>query len=269
MKHERFLAFLGLCAMATLAGCTQETAEPSPPTSPAASPPPTTADSKAPTATAPPPPSTPLAESVSIYDLLNPKSTIKPATGDVLTIAGPNLRVTAISGAMVYLQEAGDSGACDQGSAVVAYRAIRVRTYGIPNGLRRGMRVKAEGALGVRFGRRELMNAALTIVPGDIHEYTPHCERDPSALLGPELENVLVTTAGQSTMPPDAQAKTWSLASCAGASFSIGSTMSTYDDWTAHWHRVTGVVAMWSTGRILEPRDRADIDASANDDACM
>lgn len=148
---------------------------------------------------APPPASTAAPASTtdaSIRMLRVPDSHV--ALGTRVHVGGPAVRVTAIAGSRVWIQEAADEGGCEIGEAVVAWRAISIMVAGTAPALTIGQNVEVEGTLGAIDSRRAIVDA--TIVAGEKGTpYGAHCERDVTALRSPALDDVLVLTGGVAT----------------------------------------------------------------------
>jgi hypothetical protein len=206
----------------------------------------------------------------SIFTVRRPGSAV--VAGTRVHVRGPGVRVTAVSARTVFIQEAGDSGACEVGDAVVAYRAIEVSSADALPPLVRGQRVEVSGVVADMDGHRSLIHAAVTPLDGPVVPYEAHCERDGRELSSPALDSVLVITAGttENGSPPGDDGG-WSLATCFAPTdaIGVGAEMVSYDSWEPTWHWVTGIMTGTAAGARLEPRDIHDIRAYGFDDACL
>ncbi len=254
-----------------LAGCAVETApEPTAPTAgraaeaptPLAPPHSVAADLRGPEA---------FGQEASVYEVRRPTSRIVP--GARVTLWGAGLQVTAASHDTVWVQEAGDSGACEIGDGAVAFRAIAVRLRA-PSGARPapGQRVVVRGSVAELEGRRVIAEASLELVGAPVRPYAPHCERNARALDTDALDGVLVRTAG-TTEGEGAPIEdgSWSLSTCfpAGTAVTVGSKMTAYTTWSSTWHWVTGVASRSFDGVRIDPRDAEDIQGHHGNDACL
>lgn len=262
---ERSLGLLATVFLLGLSACAAESAAPA---SRAAE---TAATSAAP-APAPRADATSTGAPASIFDVRKPASTI--ADGTRLHIEGPGVRVTFVAGRTLFIQEAGDDGTCENGSSVVAHRAIEVALDDAPeSALVRGARVAVDGIVVTRGGRRLIENASVTVVDATVHEYEPHCDRDSRAIDDEALDAVVVRIAGTTAGAagePSAVDGSWAVSTCFGAMARVGTRFVSYEDWAPTWHWVTGVVVRGeSSAPRLEPRDAEDIDATGQNDACL
>ena len=215
----------------------------------------------------------PLAQDATVYDVKRPASGI--ARGARVTLWGAGLQVTAASHDTVWVQEAGDSGACEMGPEAVAYRAIAVFLRG-PGASEarpaRGQRVVVRGAVGEIEGRRAIIDASLELIGAPTRPYAPHCERNARALASDALEGVLVRTAG-TTEGEEAPTEDgpWSLSTCfpTGTAITVGAKMAPYTTWSSTWHWVTGVVSRTADSVRIDPRDAEDIQGHHGNDACL
>jgi len=227
---------------------------------------------KGPTVTLPPPATapSPVAEEQSIFRIRQPKSRV--AAGTRVVIGGPAVQVTASGDHTLWIQEAGDSGRCETGNDVVAYRAIVVTTEGPVPTLARGQLVEVEGVVAESYGHRTIASAVIR--PSTVMgvPYAAHCDRDGSSLSSDALDGVLVLTAGTTSgQESPAQDGTWSLAPCFGEipSIVIGASLVPHASWSESWHWVRGVVTRRASVVRIEPRDGEDILSHRANDACL
>jgi hypothetical protein len=211
----------------------------------------------------------PRARSETIFAIRRPGSEV-PAGARVL-LDGPALRVSAQREGVVWVQEAGDSGGCEIGDALVAYRAIRVTPRSPLAPVERGRALRVEGTVAVVDGRRVIVDAEIALVAAPIAPYPPHCERDALALAAPSLDDVLVRSAGHADAPPAADGSWW-LTTCfapedAPLAVSLGAVSPAPWEPGPRW--VTGLMERRGPIAVLVPRDAEDLAEVSGDDICL
>ena len=265
-----FLLQGALVLLPALAGCTQQTSAGSNAATDDAASIARVGPGVAPPAPGPQPTSADPSEQQSIYRIRQPGSRV--AVGSHVVIGGPAVQVTATSRDTLWIQEAGDSGTCDTGNDVVAYRAIVVTSKSPLPALERGQLVEVEGILEETNGRRTIKDAVIRPSGTVAKPYAPHCERDGDSLASDALDGVLVLTAGTTNgQPPPMSDGTWSLSPCFGMQpqVAIGGAMVTYSEWSASWHWVRGVITRSGSVPRIEPRDLEDILWRSSNDTCL